>query len=204
MNSKHRAVSAHSSKTSFITWKPRRRPIPPITRTSSNWAGSIRKCNKPPRRTNFTSARWTASDQAVANPKPRYQDLSALAQICAATGNLPKLEPVIKKIITLMPDEPEPRYDLAALEAVLGKNAESLQNLQTALDLNAKRLQANPGASNLLTLAHSDPRFNALRKTAGIPKTRPRAVNSPFSPAAAKRQARPPCRLPGNRLICQP
>ena len=103
------------------------------------------------------------ADVILNNPKARYEDLNALAQICALTGNLPKLEPVIKKIVSMMPDQPEPRYDLAALEAVLGKSSDSLANLQTALEMNAKRLQANPGATNLLALARSDPRFNGLR-----------------------------------------
>jgi hypothetical protein len=35
-------------------------------------------------------------------------------------GNLTKLEEVLQKIVTLVPDQPEPWYDLAALNAVLG------------------------------------------------------------------------------------
>jgi hypothetical protein len=41
------------------------------------------------------------------------------------SGNLPKLEAVIQKIISPRANQPEPRYDLAALEAVLGKSAGS-------------------------------------------------------------------------------
>ena len=114
------------------------------------------------------------ADLALNNPKVRYEDLGALAQICALTGNLPKLEPVIKKIVAIMPDQPEPRYDLAALEAVLGKTSDSLSNLQTSLEMNARRMQANPGASNLVSLVRNDPRFNAIRNLPEFQKLVPR------------------------------
>jgi tetratricopeptide (TPR) repeat protein len=102
-------------------------------------------------------------DQALANPNLRMEDAAAMAQICAQSGNLPKLETVVLKIVRLQPSAPEPRYDLAALEAVLGKSPEALQNLRLALDLSTKRLATNPAASNLLTLARTDPRLNSLR-----------------------------------------
>jgi Flp pilus assembly protein TadD len=102
-------------------------------------------------------------DQALANPNLRMEDAAAMAQICAQSGNLPKLETVVLKIVSLQPTAPEPRYDLAALEAVLGKSPEALQNLRIALDLSTKRLATNPAASNLLTLARTDPRLNSLR-----------------------------------------
>jgi tetratricopeptide (TPR) repeat protein len=102
-------------------------------------------------------------DQALANPNLRMEDAAAMAQICVQSGNLPKLEAVIQKIISLQPTQPEPRYDLAALEAVLGKSPEALQNLRLALDLSTKRLATNPAASNLLLLARTDQRLNSLR-----------------------------------------
>jgi tetratricopeptide (TPR) repeat protein len=104
-------------------------------------------------------------DQMINAGTWRYEDLAALAQMCALTANYGKLEVVIKKIVDLQPDKPEPHYDLAALQAVIGKTTESLQNLQSALDLNSKRLAVDPHASNLLILARSDPRFANLRKT---------------------------------------
>jgi len=38
-----------------------------------------------------------------------------------------------------------------------------VQALTEALDVNAKRLTANPAAPNLLTNAQAEPRFSALR-----------------------------------------
>ncbi len=113
------------------------------------------------------------SDQLLASGTPRYEDLSALAEICAMTGNLAKLEPVIKKIVSLMPNQPEARYDLAALQSVLGKTTDSLANLKVAMDLNAQRLQQNPAATNLLVLARTDGRFNALRNLPDFQKLVP-------------------------------
>jgi tetratricopeptide (TPR) repeat protein len=115
------------------------------------------------RATELLNRSLTLFDQALANPNLRMEDAAAMAQICAQSGNLTKLETVIQKITSLQPTQPEPRYDLAALDAVLGKSPEALQSLRTALDLSAKRLATNPTASNLLLLARTDPRLNSLR-----------------------------------------
>ena len=82
-------------------------------------------------------------------------------------GNIPKLEPLLQKLITLAPDQPEPRFDFAALEAVLGKTPAAISNLQIALDLSAQRLKTTPTARNLLDEARKDPRFNMIR---GLPE----------------------------------
>jgi hypothetical protein len=39
----------------------------------------------------------------------------------------------------------------------------ALQNLKIALNMNTKRLATNPSATDLLTAARTDQRFNALR-----------------------------------------
>jgi tetratricopeptide (TPR) repeat protein len=78
-------------------------------------------------------------------------------------GNLPKLEEALEKITALVPDQPEPWYDSAALNAVLGKPDQAMQNLRQALDLSARRLKSNPTARDLLNEARKDPRFNPLR-----------------------------------------
>ena len=77
-------------------------------------------------------------------------------------GNLPKLEGALEKLTTVIPNQPEPWYDLAALNAVLGKTDESLKDLRTCLDLSAKRLQRDPKARNLLAEVRKDQRFTSL------------------------------------------
>jgi Flp pilus assembly protein TadD len=96
-----------------------------------------------------------------------------MAQIAARLGNLPKLEILLQKLASLAPDQPEPRYDLAALYAVLGRTSEALQNLRISLDLNAKRRAANPAAHDFLAEAHNDPRFNSLRNLPDFQKLVP-------------------------------
>jgi tetratricopeptide (TPR) repeat protein len=102
-------------------------------------------------------------DLALTDPNIQADNVRAMAEIAAMTGDLPKLEVVLEKFTLLKPDEPEAHYDLAALKAITGENSEALQHLQVALDLSAKRLETNPTARNLLTEARSDPRFSNLR-----------------------------------------
>jgi tetratricopeptide (TPR) repeat protein len=103
------------------------------------------------------------SDLALTNPKVRLQDVAALAQMCAQTGDLQKLETLLQKMIELDPGQPEVRYDLARLQVILGKKSEALQNLQVALDLSAARLKTNSTAPDLLSAARTDQRLDGLR-----------------------------------------
>ena len=102
-------------------------------------------------------------DQKLADPNVRSEDILAMAQISAALGNFTKLETILKKLVAINPNQPEARYDLAALEAITGKTGEALTNLQISIDLSSKRFQTNPSAHNLLIEARSDPRFNSIR-----------------------------------------
>ena len=78
-------------------------------------------------------------------------------------NNLPKLETALEKLAGLSPDQPEPHYDLAALQAYLNHTGPALTNLKIALDLSAARLKTNPTARNLLAEARKDPHLNSLR-----------------------------------------
>jgi tetratricopeptide (TPR) repeat protein len=110
-----------------------------------------------------TNRAFELLDQALANPHIPSGEVASLAQLYAQLGNFARLEGVLKKLAALAPEQPEPRYDLAALYAVLGRNPEALQDLHAALDLSAKRLQHSPSARNLVSEARTDPRFNSLR-----------------------------------------
>ena len=102
-------------------------------------------------------------DEAITNAHIASGQLGQIANFYATTGNFGKLESVLERMVALAPDQPEPRYELAALKAVLGKTNEALQNLQVALDLNARRLKSNPTANDLLSQARVDTHFNSLR-----------------------------------------
>ncbi|MGA3164228.1 MAG: DUF2723 domain-containing protein [Verrucomicrobiota bacterium] len=97
---------------------------------------------------------------AVSNMPP--DAVGAIVQFYAQIGNLSKLGSALEKLAAINPNEPEPWYDLAALNAVLGKTNESLRDLRTCLDLSAKRLQRDPKAHDLLAAARKDQRFAPL------------------------------------------
>jgi len=96
-----------------------------------------------------------------------------MAQIAAQLGDMPKLQILLQKLVSLAPGQPEPYYDLAALDAILGKAPDALQNLQASLDLSAKRLATNPAARDLVAEARKDPRFDSLRNLPAFQKLVP-------------------------------
>jgi tetratricopeptide (TPR) repeat protein len=102
-------------------------------------------------------------DQALARPEIKFNDVAAVAQYFAQLGNYTKLESALKKMVEVAPDQPEPRYDLSALQAMLGRSEESLTNLRIALATSAKQRATNPAAHDLLAAARMDGRFNTLR-----------------------------------------
>jgi tetratricopeptide (TPR) repeat protein len=102
-------------------------------------------------------------DVAITNPAIKFPEAAAIAQYFAGLGNLTQLETALKKLVDLAPGQPEPRYDLAALQAISGRSAEALQNLKTALDQSTARLAANPAARDLVAAARTDPRLSFLR-----------------------------------------
>ncbi|HTV61161.1 MAG TPA: hypothetical protein VMH30_01185, partial [Verrucomicrobiae bacterium] len=83
-------------------------------------------------------------------------------QIYAAMADWSKVEDGLKRLVVLMPGQPEPHYDLAAMMATHGEESNALEQLKLAMDLSAARLKTNPSALNLLQQARSDPHFAAL------------------------------------------
>lgn len=112
-------------------------------------------------------------DQASANPHITSSVLGVIAQFYAQSGNLPKLESTLERFVAILPNEPEPWYDLAALKCVIGKTNEALDDLRISLNLSAKRLQQNPKARNLLAEVRKDQRFDSLRNLPGFQKLVP-------------------------------
>ena len=102
-------------------------------------------------------------DALVANPKADTMILLTAANAYAQLGQVQKLEFTLAKLVQLVPDNPEAWYDLAAVQATLGKNDEAIQSLRRAFPLSAKRLAQQPKAKDLVATAASDQRFNALR-----------------------------------------
>jgi hypothetical protein len=76
-------------------------------------------------------------------------------------------------MVSLAPDQPEPLYDLAALQAITGKQTETLQNLKIALNISTQRLAKNPAARDLVKEARSDNRFDRIRSLSEFQKLVP-------------------------------
>ena len=110
-----------------------------------------------------TNRAFELFDRALTNSTISYNEATAIAQLYLQNGNLPKLEGALQKIVVIAPGQPDSRYDLAALQSLLGKTSNSLSNLKIALDLNAARLKTNPAASDLLARARTDPNLAPLR-----------------------------------------
>ena len=102
-------------------------------------------------------------DQELTNTNSQVDNLAAMAQVCAALGDVPRLESTLQKIIVLQPGQLEARYDLAALQAITGRTNEALKNLELSLAMSAKRRATNPAARDLVGDARNDARFNAIR-----------------------------------------
>lgn len=104
-----------------------------------------------------------AFDRVLASPTAGYNEVGAVANYLAQMNSWPKLEAALTRLTVIAPTQPEARYDLAALQAILNKTPDSLKNLKQALEMNAQRLRLDPKASNLAATNRGDARFNGLR-----------------------------------------
>jgi tetratricopeptide (TPR) repeat protein len=98
-------------------------------------------------------------NQAINSTNITYQDATTVAQCFAQLGQITGFQTALQKMISLAPDRPQPRYQLAEVMAVTGHSAEALADLKIALDLNR---QQNP-QNNMLSQAQADPNLNNLR-----------------------------------------
>ncbi|HEU5396107.1 MAG TPA: DUF2723 domain-containing protein, partial [Verrucomicrobiae bacterium] len=94
----------------------------------------------------YQQATAVAAAPAMSRTNETVENMTALAQIYAELGNLPKVETVLERVEALDPSRPETHYDLAALKTIFGKNAEALQQLKLAIDLSNARLKTNAAA----------------------------------------------------------
>jgi len=104
-------------------------------------------------------------DAALARPEINFQEAQTAAMAFAQMQDLVKLYQALKKMVSLAPDQPETRCDLAALESITGRTNEALADLKLALDLSDRRLAQNPKATDLRRSELSDPRLNALHNS---------------------------------------
>jgi tetratricopeptide (TPR) repeat protein len=100
-------------------------------------------------------------------------DTAEIAQIYSLLANMPKLEAALQKLVALQPNVPEPRYDLARLEATLGQTDPALKDLQSALEMSKERLKTSPKSRDLLVEARKDRTLDGLRNLPAFQKLVP-------------------------------
>jgi tetratricopeptide (TPR) repeat protein len=105
-------------------------------------------------------------DAALANSNISYGDAANIAQIYSTAGNFQKLEGALKKMVVLSPSVPEPRFDLARLEATLGQTDVAMKDLEAAIQMSNARRKSNPAGRDLLAEARTDGNLASLR---GLP-----------------------------------
>lgn len=110
-----------------------------------------------------TNAAVQLLDELVARPKADASTLLSAAQAYAQLMDAKKLEMTLEKLATVVPDSPEAWYDLATVQATLGKPTQAMQNLKKALELNQQRLSNQPGSRDLRASAAAENRFAQLR-----------------------------------------
>jgi thioredoxin-like negative regulator of GroEL len=102
-------------------------------------------------------------DQIMNSPTADASAFTFAANIYAQLGQITKVEQALVGLIRVAPTNPEGRYDLAAVQALLNKTTEAMQTLRTALEQNSQRLVKDPNAPNLLSNVLTDARFASLR-----------------------------------------
>jgi len=120
--------------------------------------------------TQQTNAATNLTDQIVARPDADGATLLRAAQVYNQLQTPAKLEVTLQKLVAAVPTHPEAWYDLAGVQAALGKPAEAITALQTAVQLSQQRLSTQATARDLRVEAGTDPRFASLRADANFQK----------------------------------
>jgi tetratricopeptide (TPR) repeat protein len=102
-------------------------------------------------------------DSLLAKPGSDLRTLASLAQAYQQLQRIDRVEATMEKYARAVPDSPEAWYQLAAIQAVLGKSSSCAGSLRKAFILSDGRLATNPASANLRTQLTSDPRFDLIR-----------------------------------------
>ncbi|MFZ9854787.1 MAG: protein O-mannosyl-transferase family [Limisphaerales bacterium] len=108
-------------------------------------------------------------EQLLTNEASDTRTLVSLAEAFRQVGLVEKMEQALERYAKKSPTSPEAWFDLAAVQAALGKTEGAQRNLSMAISLSDTRLQADPKARNLRDLYASDARFDAIRKNLRLP-----------------------------------
>ena len=109
-------------------------------------------------------------DAVLNSSNATYGDVAGIAGVYSQMGNFPKLEVALQKLVALSPSVPEPRFDLARLEATLGQVDPAMKDLEIAINMSNARLKTDPKANNLAAEARTDANLAPLRNLPAFQK----------------------------------
>ena len=110
-----------------------------------------------------TNAAFEILDQLINGPQVNADTLLSVATAYAQLQQGARLEAVLERLVKVAPDSPEAWYNLAATEALVGKEAEAMTALGKAVELSTQRLAKQPAAQDLRKNAATNQSFAALR-----------------------------------------
>jgi len=113
-----------------------------------------------------TNAAFVTLDRLASNPGVDANTLLSIAKAYVDLQQGPRLESVLKRLVTVTPESPEAWYDLASTQIQLGRNEEAMQTLRKGIELSDERLRLQPTAPNLRQSAVTNPGMAAIR---GLP-----------------------------------
>jgi thioredoxin-like negative regulator of GroEL len=105
----------------------------------------------------------------LTNESSDTRTLVSLAEAFRQVGQVEKMEQALDRYAHKAPTSPEAWFDLAAIQAALGKAAAAQSNLTKAIQLSDARLAADSKARNLRELYANDARFEAVRPVLKLP-----------------------------------
>ncbi|MGP8201399.1 MAG: tetratricopeptide repeat protein, partial [Limisphaerales bacterium] len=104
-------------------------------------------------------------DQLLHHPSVDPATMMGVADMYLRIGDFPKSEEAIKRLTQMAPGLSEPWYNLAAVQAHRGENADAVASLKKALELNPAEIKQNPQVINLREHLYKDPNFAVLTNT---------------------------------------
>jgi len=104
-------------------------------------------------------------ESLLANPQADLITLLFAAQGFNQLGQPARVEESLARLVKLAPDNPEAWFDLAGIQAALGKKTEAIASLTESLKRSAQRLVKDPKAADLYNNALTDARFNPIRQS---------------------------------------
>jgi tetratricopeptide (TPR) repeat protein len=91
--------------------------------------------------------------------------LMELANRYLRLSDMDKSEQAVQRLVAAMPDNSEPLYNLALIQAHRAENKEAIASLQKCFPLNAAEIAKNPKVFNLHQHVFEDANFAQLRQT---------------------------------------